>query len=285
MSGQITVRLLTQEERDAETGWDEGDLVYVTGVGLTAYTGDEWSSAGGGVWHGPFTLYGLRWQTVDFSGDVPAAGTYKLVYGGVQTAAIAYNANAVAVQAALELNPALTGKVTVDDQASAANTIDVTFDPSLAPHSLLSIAANTMSVADPLVYVGGSLAITTLLTPAVGDIVEDFYRSVPEAFGSGTGLYFQPESGDVDWPTSMELLVDQQDASDNWGTAYGSDDSAYFSTVRDALINNSVGSYNTLPAVKKMTDGGALLANLNLAGQGSGGIVNVWVKISRPVPA
>ena len=39
----ITIRKFDSEsDRDAVLGWDEGDIVYVVGVGLTYYDGQAW---------------------------------------------------------------------------------------------------------------------------------------------------------------------------------------------------------------------------------------------------
>jgi hypothetical protein len=43
-----STRYASEAARDAVSGWDDGDVVYVTGVGYTVFDGSEWSALGGG---------------------------------------------------------------------------------------------------------------------------------------------------------------------------------------------------------------------------------------------
>jgi len=92
-------------------------------------------------------------QRIDFFGG-PTGGDYTLTYEGQTTGAIAYNANAAAVQAALEaLSNIDSGDVTV--AGSLANGFSFTFGGNLAAQDI------TVLLPDPSGLTGNRIVITT----------------------------------------------------------------------------------------------------------------------------
>lgn len=93
-------------------------------------------------------------QTITITGT-PTGGTFKLKFEGYETAAIAYNAAAAAVQAALEALPNIdSGDVTAGGGALPGVAVTITFGGNLARKLV-----NTMTVVDS--------ALTGGTTPAV----------------------------------------------------------------------------------------------------------------------
>jgi flagellar hook protein FlgE len=98
-------------------------------------------------------------QTVTLgAGQVPDSGTYTLTYGGETTAAIAWNANAAAIQTALEaLSNVDTGDVTVSGSMASGATF--TFDNTLGDVDTLTM--DSSALLDGAVVVTNSIAETT----------------------------------------------------------------------------------------------------------------------------
>lgn len=82
-------------------------------------------------------------QTVTITGT-PTGGTFTLSFGGFTTAAIAYNANAATVQAALEALPTIgTGGVTCGGGALPGVAVTVTFAGNLTKLAVATITVGT----------------------------------------------------------------------------------------------------------------------------------------------
>jgi len=245
------------------------------------------SQPGSQPYTGPFTIYALQSQAIDASGDPPDAGTLTVAYDGVESDPINATDNAAAITAALEAIPALTGKVEVTGElASGENIVTILLDGSLEPFELFTIANNSLTasaapVADPLIYAGGGTT-TDLLTPTAGQVVEDFIISVPqnEAFGSGSEISWAPEDGEADWPQNFGLALDSEDGSDKWTISQDSDGPLGCHSASQAIaasVGAGEGNYPTLPAVCNVPS--AIQANVSRNGQGTAGIVLVWVKL------
>jgi len=94
-------------------------------------------------------------QVYTFAATSPASGTFRIVYSGVTdeiTSALAYNANAATVQAALEALPSIgSGNVTVTG-GPLGSTLTVTFGGDLAgkPITLTAISSVANGSSDLL---------------------------------------------------------------------------------------------------------------------------------------
>lgn len=134
--------------------------------------------------HGPYDDAGTNEaQTVTVTGT-PTGGTFTLTYSGQTTAAIAYNANAAAVQAALiALSNIDTGEVVVTGGPGPGTPWVVTFGGDLQGTNVAQMTA------DDALLTGGSspeVAVTTS-TPGVSGATD----------GRGTAVGFLFEDVDV----------------------------------------------------------------------------------------
>lgn len=259
---------------------DDGSLKYIDDQGQEHSLG---GNGGSQPWIGPFTIYAMTWQVVDMSGDPPDGGTLKLSYNSVETAAIAWDANAAAWEAALDAIPALTGKVTVTEVSG--DKAAIVLDDSIVAPLLIELADNALTasaapVDDPLIYSGvvNINPLIPLFTPTTGDVLEDFLLSVPSLigpFGTGSSVYFDTDDGNVDWPDTAGLKIDNSDNSEEWG---GGSDSAADQYRSLALSQPIAGNgYNLVPC--PIYTASEIRANLLLAGQGTiAAQLNIWVK-------
>lgn len=145
-------------------------------------------------------------QTVTITGT-PSGGTFTLSFGGETTAAIAYNANAAAVQAALEAlsnvepgdivvsgtNPAFT--LTFGGQYTGQNVPALTSTPSLTGGSSPSVTHATTTAggsatgatvldgatlyAEPLLQANGSLSTVIVLAYTKDAVIKPALLPVP----------------------------------------------------------------------------------------------------------
>jgi hypothetical protein len=119
-------------------------------------------------------------QTVTITGD-PTGGTFTLTYAGQTTAGIAFNANAAAVQAALEaLSNLAPGDVTVGGGPGPATPYTVTFRAALG-----NVVQMTASAAG---LTGGTAPAVGVVTTTPG------YNLFGVSYGVGPSgtVYYQP---------------------------------------------------------------------------------------------
>lgn len=112
-------------------------------------------------------------QTVTITGG-PAGGTFTLTYAGQTTAGIAYNANAAAVQSALEaLSNIAPGDVTVGGGALPTTPVTVTFTGTLAATNVAEMTASGASLT------GGTTPAVAVTTTTPGGLTT--YSAIPVA--------------------------------------------------------------------------------------------------------
>lgn len=134
-------------------------------------------------------------QAITFTlNGTPTGGTFTVSFGGVTSAAIAYNANAAAVQAALEAMSSIgAGNVSV---TGASSPWTITFRkslgaqsnalPTLANNSLTGGTSPTLAIAETVAGVAdGKLA-------PVADLVTDNVITVLGVARSTTSFQFDP---------------------------------------------------------------------------------------------
>lgn len=121
--------------------------------------------------YGPYAGRTNEIQTVTITGG-PTGGTFTLTYDGAVTAAIAFNATAAAVQAALEGLPNI-GRGDVLVTGAAGGPYSVTFTGALAGTDVAAMVATgtltggvTPAVAVTVPTAGGSAAVNGLEIPA-----------------------------------------------------------------------------------------------------------------------
>ena len=182
-------------------------------------------------------------QTVTINGS-PTGGTFTLTYGAASTGALAYNADAATVQAALRTLPEL-GAVTV---AKTNWTYQVTFTGI--------IAAALALVADATALTGGaSPSITVATTRAgftIGSLIELAIQSDVDGHPSGADLVtitMQPRAipataGTVSFRLENNHSVLQEKGGKLWAVlrAPGALPSAYVSWTRGAASSYAGGT-------------------------------------------
>lgn len=135
-------------------------------------------------------------QTVTITGT-PTGGTFTLTYAGQTTAGIAYNADAAAVQSALEaLSNLVPGDVTVGGGPGPGTPYTVTFGGSLASSNVAEMTASGASLT------GGTspAAAVTTTTPGVGvdlAVLPDLYEDLGWLTSDGVTYGRTTEVSDV----------------------------------------------------------------------------------------
>jgi predicted phage gp36 major capsid-like protein len=124
-------------------------------------------------------------QSVGITGT-PTGGTFTLSFNGAVTAPIAYNANAAAVQAALQaLGSIRAGKATVTGGPGPGTAWVVTLDPSLPSATLVGSGAGLTGGASPAVTVN----VTTAAVQAGGvDLAQDVVNMGRQLVKNGFAL-------------------------------------------------------------------------------------------------
>lgn len=168
-------------------------------------------------------------QTITITGT-PTGGTFTLVYDGEYTTAIAYNASAATVQAALEALPSIgTGGVVCGGGALPGTAVTVTFSAKLGGlHHPLLLAINSLT--------GGTTpavtpSLTTLGKPAGG--YWDAYNDA--AAGSEAGLAVARRILQYNCRTDSQGKV-------FYGTEKGGGDHGHFDRAAPAFL---AGSFKT----------------------------------------
>lgn len=129
--------------------------VLKSGTVIAQYT----SGAYAGLW-GPYAGSASEVQTATITGG-PTGGTFTLTLNGETTAAIAYNATAATVEAALEALPSLSAS-DVAVTGSAGGPYTVTFGGSLAGSNVAAMTASGASLT------GGTTPGVTIATTTGG---------------------------------------------------------------------------------------------------------------------
>ncbi len=88
-----STRYASEAARDAASGWDEGDVVYVTGIGYTVFDGSTWGAlggSGGGSVVGPYPIAfdtaGLATDGAYITTDVIPSGSLVTIHAVVTDA-------------------------------------------------------------------------------------------------------------------------------------------------------------------------------------------------------
>ncbi len=164
-------------------------MQYAEGLGDAWYIMARQSASGGSQpgaarWIGPWTLYEAALQAIQVSSA--DGGTFTITDDGDTTANIAWDANAAAVQSAL--NALNAGKWSAS--GDLASTLNLAAADGFVPVALTVDGAGLTFEGSP----GGTVALTTpdpntieveLLTQTVGDIIEDILIVVSAAFADG----------------------------------------------------------------------------------------------------
>ena len=146
----------------------------------------------------PGTAIANEKQTISFS---TTGGTFTLTYSGQTTTAIAFNATAADVDAALEaLSNIGAGDVSVTGTAGAYT---VEFTGALALTNVPELTATSLLTGEPYTITGyTSTSVVTVATPATADtgkaftITADGDVRLPDDFEGFNGdISFAPESG------------------------------------------------------------------------------------------
>ncbi len=129
-------------------------------------------------------------QAYTFAATSPTAGTWRIVYSGVTdeiTASLAYNANAAAVQAALEALPSIgTGNVTVTG-GPLGSTLTVTFGADLAGKPIVLTAISSVTNVTP------TLLVITVTETGAGKPAGGYWAKYDDsAIGVAKGLLKYP---------------------------------------------------------------------------------------------
>lgn len=116
-------------------------------------------------------------QNLAFVGT-PASGTWKLSYLSDETSALAFNANAAAVQAALNALPLLSG-VTVSGSIGAGFVITFAGADGKQNHPTLTVSQNSL-------LTGGAVAVTITPSTSTGGVPQGEVDCTAEATGPQT---------------------------------------------------------------------------------------------------
>lgn len=114
----------------------------------------------------------LSVQFLSYS-DSPASGSYTLIYDDEETVSIAYNANASAIETALQ---ALTGLSNVSVSGSAAEGFYIDFDDVTSPAKLLEVGSSTLDVEIEIEELTPSLPLAVQNGFTLGDPQTEFYN-------------------------------------------------------------------------------------------------------------
>lgn len=140
--------------------------------------------------YGPYAAASAEVQTVTITGS-PTGGTFTLSFDGSTTAAVAYNANAAAVQSALEALPNLApGDVTVTGGPGPGTAWVVTFGGDRAGTNVPEMTASGASLT------GGTSPAAAVSTTTAGG------AESPAGEGTAAGFLFNstqvPANGTTD---------------------------------------------------------------------------------------
>jgi hypothetical protein len=189
------VSLVKASGADVDTGTDDAKFVTAKALEDSDYIKEAdlppgGATPGASVWHGPWTFYALRGQTISFADNNADGGTATFIFNGQETAPLAPDALAAAYQAAFEaLTSVGAGKVVA---TRTSETVTLVFDLSITP-TLITVGENNLlegvdDTGDPDIF-----AVNTdltdigfdLLTPNEGDLIQDSFLQIVEGFTMG----------------------------------------------------------------------------------------------------
>jgi hypothetical protein len=185
-----------------ERGSTCGNAVRAAGVVLTGLTLEAQRSKSADVKSEGFGLAletglyltGNEVQQVAVTGGTPTSGTFTLTYSGQTTSGIARNANAAAVQAALEaLSTIGAGNVVCTGGALPGTAVRVQFVGDLAQTNVASLtAADTFDSGDITIttVTAGAAPTSTVLQPITTSLIDVYVDTT--AAGLGTTKVARP---------------------------------------------------------------------------------------------
>lgn len=195
-------------------------------------------------------------QTITIAGP-PTAGTFTLIYEGVATGALAYNASATTVQAALR-GIAAIGSAGVNVRGVPGGPWVATFQGSLATD------AGPISADAALLTPASTVAIvpsTDSLLAAVLDRATDMIRSAMRALLADTTFDYLP------WPTASTRIVRGVDSYELRLPSY----QASSVTLIEAQTGSWPSSYTALDALAwEEIEGGAVFRSSGWGGANFG---------------
>lgn len=279
----------------------------VAGTALATVTAGGGGAAGAVRWLGPCKVGTFDGQVIQ-SGDVPEGGTFTITINGETTAAIDFDAEEAALAAAIAALPSIgVDEVVVeffDDPGGKVfeTSAYIVFKDARATGMLTIDATNLTGPASPYLPVieGTGHWTVEMLTPAVGDIIEDFLHSVVTAFDAGALLAYTDDLVDSTgnapvWsnPTSWSgvpgggLRLDEPNGFTNF-SGNGSAGAEIKPTALQAMQvapvgNGTTDSYSNLPAVALNSVPVYSYLN-NVATAPTQGEVWIWVKVATPAP-
>lgn len=259
------------------------DVVYDgSNFQMQSTLGNAGGGGGGGVtpgaarWIGPWTFYGLKWQSVIFTAD---AGDSTYVFNGQTTTPIAFDANAAAYQSAFEAL-SLVGAGNVNASGTPGE-ISLTFNNSIIP-TLITTATNDLE------FEAGPVTVEIAITD------DDWQPQIYELAANEMLLDMRIEWVEPFVASATVYVVDAPDGNQTWETA-----SIPLDTINN-FQSNLLGRTDTpnsaaTIAITTVTQVGALpiravapqqlyvyLNNIGGAGATTG-IVKVWLQVATPV--
>jgi hypothetical protein len=279
---------------------DEANVERFTGT-ITPPPGGG-SQPGAVRWLGPCKINAFSAQEMTGATNGSAAGgTFTITYSAITSSPITFDADTGAIVSAIEsLDPSFVGKTSVTKQvADVNNNIFVNFKDGVATQAISVDAAGLTGPDSPYAVSvdTNGLPLFEMLTPDVGDIIEDFLHSVVTGFDVTTLLYYtdssvSPTNGPPIWsnPTSWTGADGLDLGSANEFTNFsgsGSSGASSKPTPLQAMVAAPVASqstdmYSNLPAV--VLNSIPIYSYITYDSPPSQGEVWIWVKVSTPAP-
>lgn len=150
-------------------------------------------------------------QDVDFSA-VPDAGAFTLVYSGEETASLAFNANAAAVQTAINNLPSLSG-VSVAGNFTSGFTITFAGADGSKAQPLLIVGANTLTASSVAVAISVAETTPGVLPNVLCEIKAETAGAVP-GFANSITVIETPISGWLSFNNPDDVTIGKEIESD-----------------------------------------------------------------------
>lgn len=269
-------------------------------TGATGGTGPTGSvSLGTSRWVGPVKIgcFDGQYVVLTSGGDI-ASGSFTLTLGDETSDPITFPPTQSGVREALEAMPSIgpgNVSVTIDDNTDFA----VVFHNALAGEVMTGDGAGLVGPSSPYsISVSITNPLRELLTPDVGDIVEDFMRVIKTTFDVSTKLYFtdyaaNPPGSAPQWSNPISAQ-----GVDGFDLTYTNDYTNFYSvsasgadaraTAQQAMMaapveDGSTSVYGNLPAVVKNSV--PIYAFVEYDDTPSEGEVWIYAKIATPATA